>query len=178
MVAAAQTGRHNDKRISYGHAMIVDPWGAVVAQCSDGEIAYCSGVLIDASTRSFAGTGMCIAEVDADLIGNVRSRQPVSQHRRSDLYFVLAAADFDNAQVLPNETDPMMFAEKRIDRRSVFYETALTFAFVNRNPLVQGRMCQILIRYLPMVFWCFFRRAAVSEARVSAIIGFIGCRDC
>ena len=35
VIAAAQTGKHNDKRMSYGHAMIVDPWGAVVAQCSE-----------------------------------------------------------------------------------------------------------------------------------------------
>lgn len=26
VVAAAQTGRHNEKRISYGHSMVVDPW--------------------------------------------------------------------------------------------------------------------------------------------------------
>uniref|UniRef100_A0A183BV33 Zinc finger protein 593 homolog n=1 Tax=Globodera pallida TaxID=36090 RepID=A0A183BV33_GLOPA len=37
VVAAAQTGKHNDKRISYGHSMVVDPWGTVVAQCSDKE---------------------------------------------------------------------------------------------------------------------------------------------
>ena len=31
VVAAAQTGRHNAKRSSYGRTMIVDPWGTVVA---------------------------------------------------------------------------------------------------------------------------------------------------
>ncbi|PIO67101.1 hydrolase, carbon-nitrogen family [Teladorsagia circumcincta] len=35
VIAAAQTGKHNDKRSSYGHSMVVDPWGAVVAQCSE-----------------------------------------------------------------------------------------------------------------------------------------------
>lgn len=29
VVAAAQSGKHNDKRTSYGHTMIVDPWGNV-----------------------------------------------------------------------------------------------------------------------------------------------------
>jgi len=33
VIAAAQTGKHNDKRSSYGHAMIVDPWGTVVTEC-------------------------------------------------------------------------------------------------------------------------------------------------
>ncbi|KAF8374050.1 nft-1 [Pristionchus pacificus] len=38
VVAAAQTGVHNPKRSSYGHAMVVDPWGAVIGQCSEREI--------------------------------------------------------------------------------------------------------------------------------------------
>jgi deaminated glutathione amidase len=32
VVAAAQTGHHNDKRESFGHSMIIDPWGAIVAE--------------------------------------------------------------------------------------------------------------------------------------------------
>lgn len=32
VVAAAQVGRHNEKRVSYGHSMVVDPWGAVVVE--------------------------------------------------------------------------------------------------------------------------------------------------
>jgi predicted amidohydrolase len=35
VVAAAQTGKHNEKRISYGHSMVVDPWGAKIAECSE-----------------------------------------------------------------------------------------------------------------------------------------------
>ena len=31
-LASAQTGRHNEKRVSYGDAMIVDPWGTVRAR--------------------------------------------------------------------------------------------------------------------------------------------------
>jgi predicted amidohydrolase len=40
VVAAAQTGKHNDKRSSYGHSVIVDPWGTVVAQCAEGEYIF------------------------------------------------------------------------------------------------------------------------------------------
>jgi len=32
VVAAAQVGNHNEKRVSYGHSMIVDPWGKVFSE--------------------------------------------------------------------------------------------------------------------------------------------------
>ena len=32
VIAAAQAGVHNEKRSSYGHSMIVSPWGTVLAQ--------------------------------------------------------------------------------------------------------------------------------------------------
>lgn len=67
VAAAAQTGRHNDKRDTYGHAMIVDPWGTVVAQCRDGE-------------------GVAVAEIDPAWITAVRQRIPVGRHRRPDVY--------------------------------------------------------------------------------------------
>ena len=37
VVAAAQVGQHGRGRASHGHAMIVDPWGTVLAQVPDGE---------------------------------------------------------------------------------------------------------------------------------------------
>ena len=32
VVAAAQVGNHNEKRVSYGHSLIVDPWGKVITE--------------------------------------------------------------------------------------------------------------------------------------------------
>ena len=32
IIAAAQVGAHNEKRVSYGHSMIVSPWGEVVVE--------------------------------------------------------------------------------------------------------------------------------------------------
>jgi predicted amidohydrolase len=61
--APAQGGRHTDQRQTYGHALVVDPWGLVVARASDGE-------------------GLALAEVDPELIARVRKNLPALRHRR------------------------------------------------------------------------------------------------
>ncbi|CAB4007332.1 nitrilase homolog 1 [Paramuricea clavata] len=67
VIAAAQTGQHNVKRRSYGHAMVVDPWGQIVAQCHEGE-------------------DVCVAEIDFQYLKKVREQMPVWEHRRHDIY--------------------------------------------------------------------------------------------
>lgn len=48
VVAAAQSGQHPDtQRVSYGRASIVDPWGVVVAQCSDASATKASFAVAD-----------------------------------------------------------------------------------------------------------------------------------
>lgn len=63
VIAPAQVGRHSDRRVTYGNAMIVDPWGTVVARCSD-------------------GPGFCLAELDARVLDSVRAQIPCLAHRR------------------------------------------------------------------------------------------------
>ena len=65
VIAAGQVGRHDDGglRHSWGHSMIVDPWGAVVAMASD-------------------GPGVAIADVDVERVVSVRRAIPIAQHRR------------------------------------------------------------------------------------------------
>jgi deaminated glutathione amidase len=63
VLAPAQWGRHFGTRVSHGHACIVDPWGAIVAECSDGE-------------------GVAVATVDPDYVARVRASVPCLQHRR------------------------------------------------------------------------------------------------
>lgn len=65
VLAPAQEGRHDDQglRHSYGHSLIADPWGTVVAECGDGE-------------------GFCLAEIDLERVRRVRAALPVAQHRR------------------------------------------------------------------------------------------------
>lgn len=55
VVAAAQAGRHNEKRESYGHSLIVDPWGKVLADAGDA-----SPSLITAEI----GAGLCCCTCD------------------------------------------------------------------------------------------------------------------
>ena len=63
VVAPAQFGRHTEKRVTYGHAMIIDPWGTVIAQASDGE-------------------GMALGMVDDSVLTRVRREIPCLSHRR------------------------------------------------------------------------------------------------
>ena len=37
VIAAAQAGKHNAKRESYGHSLIIDPWGEVIGKLDDPE---------------------------------------------------------------------------------------------------------------------------------------------
>ena len=70
VAAAAQGGQHSAKRASYGHAMIIDPWGTVVARVAEGPIAE----------------GIAVADIDADWLRVVRERMPLGQHRRPEVY--------------------------------------------------------------------------------------------
>ena len=66
LLAAAQTGNHFGKRASYGHAMIVDPWGTVLAQCGEGE-------------------GAAVATVRPDVVSKIRAQLPSLRHRRPEV---------------------------------------------------------------------------------------------
>jgi len=63
VLAPAQFGRHSEKRVTYGHAMLVHPWGTVLACAADGE-------------------GMAIGPVDLGEVQRVRRELPALAHRR------------------------------------------------------------------------------------------------
>jgi predicted amidohydrolase len=63
VVAAAQSGHHEDGRTTYGHSLVVDPWGEVLLDMGD-------------------GAGVKTAEIDLKRITDVRSRVPAIIHRR------------------------------------------------------------------------------------------------
>ena len=63
VIAPAQGGTHENGRRTWGHSMIVDPWGIVIAERDEGE-------------------GVVIAEMDAQRIATVRTQLPALKHRR------------------------------------------------------------------------------------------------
>jgi deaminated glutathione amidase len=62
VIAPAQGGLHENGRRTFGHSLIVDPWGEVLAVKDEGE-------------------GVVIAEVDKARIADVRTQLPALQHR-------------------------------------------------------------------------------------------------
>ena len=63
VLAANHGGVHNAKRETFGHSMIVDPWGRVLAQVDKGE-------------------GFACAQIDLDALHELRAKMPVQSHRR------------------------------------------------------------------------------------------------
>ena len=63
VIAPAQTGTHEDGRETYGHSMVIDPWGTV---------------LLDMGSKEALG----FADIDFTQVDAVRARIPVLRHRR------------------------------------------------------------------------------------------------
>lgn len=63
VLAANQGGVHNATRETWGHSMIVDPWGRVLARVENGE-------------------GIAVAEIDINALHALRGRMPIQSHRR------------------------------------------------------------------------------------------------
>lgn len=63
MVAAGQGGQNSERRRTYGHSLICDPWGSVVSELAE-------------------GPGVVAAELDAERLAQLRKQMPVWSHRR------------------------------------------------------------------------------------------------
>ena len=57
-----QGGANGEGRESWGHSMIVDPWGRLIAQCQK-------------------GSGSVVAEIDLEYLADIRQKMPVLAHR-------------------------------------------------------------------------------------------------
>jgi nitrilase len=62
VLAAAQGGTHPGGRRTYGHSVLIDPWGRIVAERED-------------------GTGIVLGDVDPARIAEVRAQLPALTHR-------------------------------------------------------------------------------------------------
>ncbi|XP_057735892.1 deaminated glutathione amidase, chloroplastic/cytosolic [Arachis stenosperma] len=65
VIAAAQAGKHNEKRESYGDTLIIDPWGTVVGRLPDR-----------------LSTGIVVADIDLSLVDSVREKMPIAKQRK------------------------------------------------------------------------------------------------
>ncbi len=63
ILAAAQGGRHPTGRRTWGHSMLIDPWGQVRSVCVEGE-------------------GLAIGDIDIRLLSSIREKLPALKHRR------------------------------------------------------------------------------------------------
>ena len=63
VVAAAQVGHHEDGRNTFGHSLVIDPWGEVLLDMGEDK-------------------GVGFADIDLSRISEVRSRIPALNHRR------------------------------------------------------------------------------------------------
>jgi predicted amidohydrolase len=61
VVAAAQWGQHNEKRKSFGHSLVVDPWGSVVSERPEGD-------------------GVVLHTLDPELLAKTRRNMPCGEH--------------------------------------------------------------------------------------------------
>lgn len=63
VLAPAQVGRHSEDRSTWGHSMVVDPWGTVITENAD-------------------SVGLIKARVDVSGLSGIRQRMPVAKHNR------------------------------------------------------------------------------------------------
>ena len=64
VIAAAQSGHHEDGRMTYGHSLVVDPWGDVLLDMGEGE-------------------GLAFVNLDLKRLDEVRAQIPVHQNSRA-----------------------------------------------------------------------------------------------
>ncbi|XP_037722506.1 nitrilase and fragile histidine triad fusion protein NitFhit [Drosophila subpulchrella] len=127
VVAAAQQGWHNQKRQSWGHSMIVSPWGKVLADCG-GDLELDIGTV----------------DVDLSVLQSLYQTMPCFEHRRNDLYSLTA---YGLKSEEPAQDRP--FATNIVDRRTIFYESEHCFAFTNLRCVVEGHVLVSTKRVTP-----------------------------
>lgn len=146
VIAAAQSGAHNAKRKSYGHALCVDPWGEVLADCGTESPCY------------------KVAEINMEKLADVRRNMPVFQHRRRNVYSLYPLSlrkdllpehsDKPSAPASPSSMGGLessdkptyVFGHVRIKDSCVFYKSKLSYAFVNLRCVNPGHVLVAPIR--------------------------------
>jgi len=71
VIASAQCGSHNAKRTSYGHSLVVDPWGEIIVD---------AGGVDSGETET---PTLVTADIDLSQLISIRQRMPIHQHRKN-----------------------------------------------------------------------------------------------
>jgi deaminated glutathione amidase len=74
VIAAAQFGQHNGKRESYGHSLVVDPWGTVLVDAGGADTR-------DDGDGGVVTPSLATCRIDLEMVKSVRERMPIQQHR-------------------------------------------------------------------------------------------------
>ncbi|XP_055530812.1 nitrilase and fragile histidine triad fusion protein NitFhit isoform X1 [Wyeomyia smithii] len=119
VIAAAQIGFHNKKRESYGHAMVVDPWGTVLGEAGQQDL------------------DVVVTTLDYDRMSSVRQNMPCFEHRRDDVYNL----SYCNAMPgVPLQEQKYFFGGIDIPKETIFFSSEHSFAFVNIRCVVPGHV--------------------------------------
>ena len=95
VLAPAQHGNHHGRRVSYGHSLMIDPWGEVIAEQADGD-------------------GVVLADIDPARVEEVRRQLPSLQHRRS-----LHWNSSGMTKHTSNSTHPDQQAKEQMNKRNI-----------------------------------------------------------
>lgn len=71
VLAAAQVGKHNSKRESFGHSLAVDPWGTILADAGGAK----------STDEVDPPPSIVTCEIDLEEIDSIRQRMPIGMHR-------------------------------------------------------------------------------------------------
>ncbi|EDV95650.1 GH15824 [Drosophila grimshawi] len=129
VVAAAQQGWHNPKRQSWGHSLIISPWGKVLADCG-GELEL----------------GVATAELNLGSLQGIYESMPCFEHRRNDIY---SLTGYNLGATSLEQGEDRLFADNTVDKRTIFYETEHCYAFTNLRCVVLGHVLVSTKRVVP-----------------------------
>lgn len=83
IVAPGQTGHHNKKRRSWGHSMIIDPWGEVIADAKEEQ-------------------GIIYGDIDLGHLKKIRQSMPIQSHKVSGIDQSILKFDNNKEQAKAN----------------------------------------------------------------------------
>ena len=105
IIAAAQSGRHNERRESYGHSIIIDPWGSVISECSINNTRKEQNMSPNTNTNPTstnlpapqstlndetvvtADGEICYAIFNLSTLNSIREKIPIQSHKRFKIIF-------------------------------------------------------------------------------------------